>query len=165
MKKFLALAAGALLALFLTGCPQDDDSFDGSPKGHNDRTLKISNQTTGYMWHVNWASLEFDDFFANEPSYMESPSSWPEGYHGQGLPMGSSVTQPVVESGTSSYVYFNLTVNNPAASPPIFTYSVRTQELVLVDDEPVEFKINDNTIVIRTDGTSYQGPLSGLSEE
>jgi hypothetical protein len=186
VKKAIGFVVGIVAALFLAGCPNDDTPED-TPVEQNGRTLKISNQSGGYIYNVRWDVQEFCEE-ASPPSYMPSldgvdpgkpPESipysdatgnplgmipWPEGYRGRGLNKGGSAIQPVDVSETSSYVYFNFVKNLPEGFfPPIVVFSVRTKELVVVSDDPVVFTINDNTIVVSTESfKSYQGPLSGL---
>jgi hypothetical protein len=165
MKKIPVLVTGALLALFLIGCPNNDgtdtDTEDDSHTGKVwIRRLEISNQSSIYIWDVRWYSTEFDKGGFSPPDM----TPWPEGYHGWGLNTGEASSKDAATgvgespSPYSSYIYFKFTIGGASGS----TYSARTQELVVVDDDPVEFKITDNTVVVRSEGESYTGTLSGL---
>jgi hypothetical protein len=162
MKRILEFIFAALLALSLIGCPQDswvssDDSNDHI-QTMDIRTLRISNQSSVYIWSVRWNSHEFYRF-----GDYEDYERWPDGYEGRGLGMGSSSVVELTDndyysSGGSSYVYFKFVTGSPGT-----TCSVRTQDLVVVDDESLEFTITNNTVVVDTSNPTSQGrPLSSF---
>jgi hypothetical protein len=135
MKKTLWFVAGVLLALSVTGCPQADET----PSGNTNRTLKISNQSSTILVNVTWDSIDFD-----------LPGGGADPYWDSGLALGRSNTMQVPgdEAEISSYVYFSLPYLISSKAGPY-----HTQELIVVRDEPVEFKITDNTIVVNSSGT------------
>jgi hypothetical protein len=61
-------------------------------------------------------------------------------------------------------VFFKFALKRKSIYATGETISARTKEMVVVKDKSVEFKLTDNTSVVRVDGTSYTGALSGLFE-
>jgi hypothetical protein len=129
MKKVFLVFFPIFFSLIVLGCSQPSGDDGG---GTTNLSVKISNQSSIGLYDVTWNGVSF---------YTYDPTGY---VGGKRLSSGDSMT--VSSSSGSSYVFFR-----------IGNVSVRTQEILSLDDKPVVFTINDNTIVV---GSGKTGPLS-----
>jgi hypothetical protein len=161
MKKALALVGVLVFFLFLTACPNDNDETGSTNNTGNDNNgmddhkdppilvVKISNQSGVDLWSVRWNNDNFSSFMSPPP--MPIPENL---YPTERLESGSSATAAFGQAA-SGYIFFKFIRGTTV-------YSVRTQAIMSLEDEHIEFTINDNTVVVDTTNTLPPGPLSSF---
>jgi hypothetical protein len=144
MKKFFFVFFPIIFSLIVLGCPQ--------PGGDDELSVKISNQSSRDLYEVTWNGVSFSN--PNLDQYLDmgmDPNSLPP-YLYDVLPASAYMTASYplsgIEAGSSGYIFFKRN--------ELDNTSVRTQEILYLDDKPVVFTITDDTIVV---AGGKSGPL------